>query len=434
MVMKNILQNKLFQGQNRCFWKNSLLFPMLFLLAALTGCDFFNNSMAEYFKDNTGLVEAREVAGNPPVYYKMADGTILVAPGATTIAMSLLNPRRLDFRYELTNSTSTAGTVLSRKSGLDKIEVEITGAAEGDVYNLTLAMQSPDGLRNFTPCDLRILCVSLETSLLSLAAQFDGGPAALDQPFNPAITDYTAVVPGAISEVTLEGTTVHPGASLSINGGSPVVSGLALGNNGPYVFRVTAPNRIDTRDYRVTVFRGDAAKAITAFNITGPVMATGTVNEATKTITVNVPYGTAVTTMTARASHTGVSINPDPTAAWDYTGPVSYTVTAADGSTQAYTVMVSPVPGITVSGITVEGFAVLNFGSVPASVSASAPITITISGGTVSSWYIEVNGPVSSTSITNAFNAPSVSGFYSVNVFATVGGVLYSGSFGLAVN
>jgi hypothetical protein len=137
--------------------------------------------------------------------------------------------------------------------------------------------------------------------------------------------------------------------------------------------------------------------------------------------------------MTASASHTGTSISPDPATAKSYAGPVSYTVTAADGSTQDYTVTVNVAPGITISGITVESFAVLTFTG-PSSVSASAPITITISGGTVSSWHIEVSGPVTSTYTTNAFTAPSVPGFYSVNVFATVGGVLYSGLFGLAVN
>jgi hypothetical protein len=119
-----------------------------------------------------------------------------------------------------------------------------------------------------------------------------------------------------------------------------MVSGLALGNNGPYIFEVTAPNGIDTKEYRVTVFRGDASKAITSFTITSPENVTGTVNKGTKTITVNVPYGTTVTAMTATASHTGASISPDPAAARDYSSPVSYTVTAADSSIQAYTVTV----------------------------------------------------------------------------------------------
>jgi hypothetical protein len=100
-----------------------------------------------------------------------------------------------------------------------------------------------------------------------------------------------------------------------------------------------------TQTYTVTVNVAlNPAKAITAFNITSPVTATGTITEATKTVAVTVPYGTAVTAMTATASHTGASISPDPGTARSYASPVTYTVTAADGSTQNYTVTVTVAP------------------------------------------------------------------------------------------
>jgi hypothetical protein len=154
---------------------------------------------------------------------------------------------------------------------------------------------------------------------------------------------------------------------------------------------------------------------------------------------VNVPYGTDVTAMTASITHTGASISPDPAAARSYAGQVEYTVTAEDGTTETYTVTVNGAQGIAISGITVEGLDALTFSGVPASpVSASTSITITISGGvTVSDWYIDVNGPVTptgSTTDTVTFSAPSNPGFYNISVFATVEGILYSGSFGITVN
>jgi hypothetical protein len=63
----------------------------------------------------------------------------------------------------------------------------------------------------------------------------------------------------------------------------------------------------------------------------------GTINGAA--IAVAVPYGTTVTGLTPTVSHTGSSYTP--TGAQDFTGPVTYTVTAADGSTQDYTVTVN---------------------------------------------------------------------------------------------
>jgi hypothetical protein len=94
-------------------------------------------------------------------------------------------------------------------------------------------------------------------------------------------------------------------------------------------------------------------------------------------------------------------------------------------------------PGITISGITNAALSSLTFSGVPTDpVAASVSITITISGGPVTGWYIDINGPVSpnsTTADTVTFNAPGVPGFYNVNVIATVGGVNYSGSFGLIV-
>jgi hypothetical protein len=196
-----------------------------------------------------------------------------------------------------------------------------------------------------------------------------------------------------------------------------------------------------TKDF--TVYIKNNAKEITAFAITSPVSATGTIDEEAKTITIIVPYGTAVTAMTATAAHTGASISPDPAAATDYANPVSYTVTAEDDTTQDYTITVNMRPGITISGITVKGLSALTFTGVsPSVVTQGESITITIRDDVnevivADSWYVEINGPVTSTysdsETTVGFNAPATPGFYNVNVIATVGGVDYSGSFGLIV-
>ena len=89
-----------------------------------------------------------------------------------------------------------------------------------------------------------------------------------------------------------------------------------------------------------------SAKAITAFSFTNPAV-TGTINEAAKTITVMVPYGTTVTSLVATFTTTGLwaavgaTTQVSGSTPNNFTNPVIYTVTAADSSTRAYTVTVS---------------------------------------------------------------------------------------------
>ncbi|MEX1995713.1 MAG: hypothetical protein WD887_02970, partial [Candidatus Saccharimonadales bacterium] len=81
-----------------------------------------------------------------------------------------------------------------------------------------------------------------------------------------------------------------------------------------------------------------SAKAITAFSFPE---GTGVINESNHTISVNVPFGTDVTALTSTISiTTGAAINLHD-AVQNFTSPVTYTVTAADASTQDYTVIVT---------------------------------------------------------------------------------------------
>lgn len=85
------------------------------------------------------------------------------------------------------------------------------------------------------------------------------------------------------------------------------------------------------------------AKAITEFTLSAPAV-TGTITESTHTIALTVPSGTDVKTLQPTITQTGASISPASGIAQDFTSPVVYTVTAADSSTQAYTVTVTVAP------------------------------------------------------------------------------------------
>jgi len=97
-----------------------------------------------------------------------------------------------------------------------------------------------------------------------------------------------------------------------------------------------------------TVVTAGSAKAITAFSFQGLSPAvTGTINEAAHTIALTVPSATDVTALAATFTTTGVSVKVGTTVqvsgvtANDFANLVTYTVIAADGTTQAYVVTVT---------------------------------------------------------------------------------------------
>lgn len=95
------------------------------------------------------------------------------------------------------------------------------------------------------------------------------------------------------------------------------------------------------------------AKAITSFSIVNPA-ASGVIDENAKTITINLPCGTDVSALVATFSTTGASVKIGSTVQVsgttpnNFSGPVVYTVTAADGTSVAYTVNVR-VAGLAIS-------------------------------------------------------------------------------------
>ena len=81
-------------------------------------------------------------------------------------------------------------------------------------------------------------------------------------------------------------------------------------------------------------------KSITAFYLDSP-WATGNIDEATHTIELPL-YGADVTGLTPTIVHSGSRVSPASGMKRDFSRPVVYTVTAADGTTQAYSVSVVP--------------------------------------------------------------------------------------------
>jgi hypothetical protein len=131
---------------------------------------------------------------------------------------------------------------------------------------------------------------------------------------------------------------------------------LFIGSCGnPWVEKIVAPLFDDAEPdspHAVTVDEvPSAAKAITAFYFEingkkygigpGTVSGLGNIDEAAHTITVTIPhaYASSITSLLPVIGHTGASVSPG--TAQNFTTPQTYTVRAADGSTQDYTVTVA---------------------------------------------------------------------------------------------
>jgi hypothetical protein len=150
----------------------------------------------------------------------------------------------------------------------------------------------------------------------------------------PFGTDVTSMV----ATFTTTGASVKVGSTIQISGTT------AHNFTNPVTYTVTAADA-STQNYTIVVTVAlSSAKAITAFSLNGSV---GTINETGKTIAVTMPYLTNVRNLVATFTTTGASVKVGSTVqitgttANNFTNPVTYTVTAADSTTQDYTVVVA---------------------------------------------------------------------------------------------
>lgn len=143
-------------------------------------------------------------------------------------------------------------------------------------------------------------------------------------------------VPYGTNITTLVPTITITGASVSPN------TGVAADFTSPVTYTVTAEDAT-TQAYTVTVtVASNTETSITSFDFATPAV-TGTVDNTAHTVALTVPFGTTVTSLTPTiVLATGATISPNTGVATDFTNPVTYTVTAQDGTTQqTYTVTVT---------------------------------------------------------------------------------------------
>ena len=166
---------------------------------------------------------------------------------------------------------------------------------------------------------------------------------------NSANKTISVYLPYGSSVVDLIATFTTTGAGITVSGTPQVSSTTADNFTLPVVYTVTASDA-STSSYTVTVTLAPSnEKLLTAYSISG---IAGTINQATKEINVVMPHGTSVTALIDTFSTTGASIavgtanQISGTTINNFTSPVTFVVTAVDGSTNTYTVNVT----VTVAG------------------------------------------------------------------------------------
>lgn len=100
-------------------------------------------------------------------------------------------------------------------------------------------------------------------------------------------------------------------------------------------------------------FTAAGEKLITSFDFQGLApFAIGRIDQATRRISIEVPWGTSLANLVPTIRHTGVSVSPQSGVGQNFTDgvPVPYTVTGADSSTQVYQVTVNVVQDISPDG------------------------------------------------------------------------------------
>ena len=223
------------------------------------------------------------------------------------------------------STAQTSGTTANNfTSPITYIVVAIDGSMQAYTVSVTIAANSGKALTAF----------SFTTPAVTGTINESAKTVALTVPFG---TDVTAMV------ATF---TVSSGASVKV-GSTSQTSGTTANNfTSPVTYTVVAGDG-STQAYVVTVtIASNTAKALTAFSFTTPAV-TGTINESAKTVALTVPYGTDVTALVATFASTGASVKVGSTAqisgttANNFSSPVTYTVVANDGTTQAYVVTVT---------------------------------------------------------------------------------------------
>ncbi len=205
-----------------------------------------------------------------------------------------------------------------------------TGVAQNFTSPKTYTVTAADGTtQNYT------VTVTVSTELTKQITAFDFNDLGVSGIINEGNNTISLTVPHDTNVTSLSPTITFTGESLS------PLSNIPQNFTNPVTYTITDSDGF-TRNYTVTVtVLRNSEKQITAFDFNDfsyPVI--GSIDEENKTINLTVANGTNLTYLTPTISYSGSSISPGSEVSQDFTSPITYTITAEDGSTTSYTVTV----------------------------------------------------------------------------------------------
>jgi hypothetical protein len=261
--------------------------------------------------------------------YSLAGATGTINENAKTIAVTMPNGtdvKALAASFTTTGAGVSIGTV-----------TQVSGTTTNNFTSpVTYTVTTGDGTTAKYTVTVAVAQVTAKTIM---AYSLNGVAGAVNNTLKtisvtmPRGTNVTALV----AKFTTTGKSIKVGAVVQASGTTP--------NNftSPVAYTVTAGDTT-TATYTVTVSVPQVSdKAITAYSLKG---VAGTINSTLNTVAVTMPKGTDLTAMVATFTTTGASVTvgavaqASGTTPNNFSSPVTYSVTAADGSSTAYTVTV----------------------------------------------------------------------------------------------
>lgn len=304
------------------------------------------------FHDASDAANVQQVPLNAPpatipaglVYWTPSNGQVIEIPNYTPLSNNALlnslsssmgtlnpsfNPSTLNYTVQLPPNTTTIPTVFAtpQHSGAT---VYITQASnlQGNQNERTAKIRvvAENGVdeKNYT---VEFILAPQPNAYLESLTVSQG---TLVPPFNAQTFAYSVTLPyGTTIVPTVLATPQDPQATVQITQATSVT--------GTATVLVTSSDQSTQNTYTVafSVAPG-SANEIVSFTIPGQIGNT-VINQQNNTITVYMPAGTNLTSLTPTIIITGVSVNPPSGVPQDFTNPVQYTVTAADNSTRTYT-------------------------------------------------------------------------------------------------
>jgi len=298
---------------------NNFATPVAYSVAATDG------TTAAY----TVTVAVAPITGSAVTTFTVAGVAGTVDESASTISVILPNGTDLN---NLVASFTTTGASVKVGAAIQTSGTTANNFPVPVIYTVTAA----DGTsRIYTVTVTVAASAAKDITAYSLA----GVAGTLD----PSEKRIAVTLPNGTNPAALVATFTTTGASVKVS--TTVQKSGTTANNftAPVAYLVTAADGT-TATYTVTVtLAANSAKEITAYSLAG---VAGTINEGAKAISVTVPSGTNVTALAATFTTTGASVKIGTVTqingtANNFTTPVSYTVTAANNTTQIYTVTVT---------------------------------------------------------------------------------------------